>query len=73
MLEQIGEVALRLDLLASCKIHPVIHISQLKKSVGQSPNSPTLPTTLTHDLELLMEPEELLDVRTRTRGQNIQK
>lgn len=63
ILQRIGQVAYRLQLPDSSKIHPVFHISQLKLANGPRPSSPTIPSQLTSDLELVVEPETVLDVR----------
>lgn len=39
-------------------------MSQLKRVVGQGPIASSLPDQLTKDLELVVEPTALLDVRT---------
>lgn len=36
ILERVGTVVYRLELLSSTKIHPVFHVSQLKKYKGQT-------------------------------------
>lgn len=68
VLEQIGQVAYKLDMPPTRRIHPVFHVSQLKKVVGTTPVAPTLSPQLSSDLELMVEPEMLLDARSRTLG-----
>lgn len=68
MLQRVGEVAYKLDLPLSCKIHPISHVSQLKRAIGDQPSSLSIPEQLTADLELVVEPEEVLEVKSRTVG-----
>ena len=68
VIRKIGKVAYQLELPEDSRIHSVYHVSQLKRAVGQAPVSSQIPTQLTADLELLVEPEELLEVRQRQQG-----
>ena len=63
VLQRIGQVAYKLELPDGCKIHPVFHISQLKRAIGGVQAVPIIPPQLTEELELVVEPELLLDVR----------
>ncbi|KAJ9544173.1 hypothetical protein OSB04_023880 [Centaurea solstitialis] len=63
ILERIGKVAYRLQLPDDARIHPVFHVSQLRKAVGKGLSSTTLPPQLSSDMVLQVEPEALLDVR----------
>ena len=63
VLARVGQVAYRLELSASAHIHPMFHVSQLQAAVGSAHSSPTIPPSLTADLEFQVEPEQLLDVR----------
>lgn len=57
---RIGEVAYKLQLPPEAIIHPVFHVSQLKRAIGSTKASPTFPTPLTEDLEMLVEPARRL-------------
>ena len=64
IVKKIGKVAYKLQLPKSAKIHLVFHVSQLKGAIGGQPASPELPAHLTKELELNLEPEAILGVRT---------
>ncbi|PKU84571.1 hypothetical protein MA16_Dca017958 [Dendrobium catenatum] len=65
VMEKIGAVAYRLKLPPSATIHPVFHVSQLRKSIGDHITVPELPATLTEELEMIMEPMELRAIRQK--------
>ncbi|KAI0498775.1 hypothetical protein KFK09_019668 [Dendrobium nobile] len=58
-------MAYRLKLSPLAMIHPVFHISQLRKAIGDYTANPELPATLTEDLEVVMEPLELMGVHQK--------
>ena len=63
ILSKVGEVTYRLQLLTTAQIHPVFHVFQPKRTVGIFPSLPPLPPQLSTDLELLVEPEQVLAIR----------
>ncbi|XP_074336105.1 uncharacterized protein LOC141673273 [Apium graveolens] len=63
ILERVGNIAYRLQLPSGTHIHPVFHVSQLKKAIGTQPASSIIPPQLTTDMVLDVQPERILNVR----------
>ena len=63
VLEKIGAVAYRLKLPETTSIHPVFHVSQLKKVVGDQVVETDFPQELSSDMEMMVQPQEVLGVR----------
>lgn len=71
VLQKIGTVAYKLQLPAQSKVHPVFHVSLLKKHVGTIPISEeTLPEYDQDDL-VILEPERVLQRRQVTRNEQL--
>ena len=63
--QKVGEVAYKLKLPDSAKIHPVVHVSQLKRALGSDcVASPVLPT----DSYQFSVPSKIIQRRTVTQG-----
>ncbi|XP_066311533.1 uncharacterized protein [Miscanthus floridulus] len=62
ILARVGQVAYKLELPASAAIHPVFHVSQLKRSAGSQVVASTLPS----DFVELQVPEQVLQHRWTT-------
>ena len=58
IITKIGQVAYRLQLSEDSHIHPVFHVSLLKKSVGTQEVSPSLQAD-----SKTLEPEDIVDKR----------
>ena len=70
----IGSVAYKLALPATSKIHPVFHVSSLKKVVGQNCRVQTILLELDEEGSLWLQPEAVLNHRERQlRGRTIKE
>lgn len=70
VLARIGPVAYKLALSPFARIHPVFHVSQLKKAViTPNMNVISIPDGLTGDFELTVEPEGVLQVQKLLNGE----
>ncbi|XP_038979199.1 uncharacterized protein LOC120109538 [Phoenix dactylifera] len=73
VVERMGEVAYRLDLPTTSLLHPVFHVSLLKKAVGDpSLIEKDLPT-YDHDGRLLLQPKEAIKYRIWRKGRERRK
>ena len=62
VLEKIGEVAFETELPPQAAIHPIFHVSQLKKKLGKSQVLQIHPAH--YEEEIIEEPESILERRT---------
>jgi hypothetical protein len=63
VLQNIGTMAYKLDLPASSRVHPVFHVSCLKKVIGNNIPVQTILLELDEEGKNILEPEAITDTR----------
>ncbi|MCO5587003.1 hypothetical protein L7F22_040948 [Adiantum nelumboides] len=68
VLKKIGDVAYKLELLESSQVHPIFHVSKLKKSVHGLENvvSPDILVDLIEPQKIPYEPKRILGIELKT-------
>ena len=65
MLQNIGTITYKLELRASSRVHPVFHVSCLKKVVGENIPVQTILPELDEEGKIILEPEAVTETRTQ--------
>ena len=63
MLQNIGTMEKKLELPASSQVHPVFHVSCLKKVIGKKIPVQTIFPELDEEGKIILEPEAIIDTR----------
>ena len=71
VLERVGKVAYRLDLPSHSRLHPVVHVSQLKKQLGQADRAISDLPNVDDEGLITLEPDRIVDFRWTRRGQQV--
>ena len=58
-------MAYKLELPASSRVHPVFHVSFLKKVIGENLPVQTILPELDEEGKIILEPEAVMETRTR--------
>ena len=65
VLKNIGTMAYKLELLASSRVHPIFHVSCLKKVIGDKIPVQKIFPELDEEGHIILEPEAVTETRTR--------
>ena len=65
VLQNIGTMAYKLELLASSQVHPIFHVLCLKKVIGEKFPVQTILPELDEEGKTILEPEAVMETRTR--------
>jgi hypothetical protein len=63
VLQNIGTMAYKLELPASSRVHPVFHVSCLKKVIGDKIPVQTIFLELDKEGKIILDPESITDTR----------
>ena len=64
MLQNIGTMAYKLELPDSSRVHPIFHVSCLKKVIGENIPVQTILPELDEEGKIILEPKEVMETRT---------
>ena len=65
MLQKIGTMAYKLEHPASSQVHPIFHVSCLKKVIGENILVQTIFPKLDEEGKIILEPEAVTETRTQ--------
>ena len=65
VLQKIGTMAYKLELPASSRMHPVFHVSCLKKVIGENIPVQTIFPELDEEGKIILEPEVVTEIRNQ--------
>jgi hypothetical protein len=68
ILQRVGKVAYQLDLPDDSRIHPIVHVSQLKKHVPTTTVVSDDVSSVCQDPTQELQPHQVVKVRTVNRG-----
>jgi hypothetical protein len=63
VLQKIGTMAYKLELPTSSRVHPVFHVSCLKKVIGDKISVQTIFLELDEEGKIILEPKAMTDTR----------
>ena len=74
VLQKIGTMAYKVELLASSRIHPIFHVSSLKKVIGDKIPVQTILLELDEEEKIILDPEVVTETRIyQLRNRSISK
>ena len=65
VLQNIGTMAYKFELPSSSRVHPIFHVSCLKKVIGENLPIQTILPELDDERKIILEPEAITETRTR--------
>ena len=65
VLQKIGTMAYKLELPVASRVHPIFHVSCLKKVIGDKIPVQTIFPELDEEGKIILEPEAVKETRTR--------
>ena len=65
VLQNIGSIAYKLELHTYSRLHPIFHVSCLKKVIGDKLPVQMILPELDEEGKIILDPEEITEIRTR--------